>query len=100
MTYFVRGDNGPVDAEFCLEMDAWRDAKILAVSHGKEVGCLFPEDHDPRHPVDMKFHLSMHDAQGRLSIGWEELTESEMVARYEDGAQGAMLSSQFDFWYD
>jgi len=100
MTYFLRDDNGPFDLMAELELDAWREAMILSKNHGKEVGCLFPDDHDPRHPIDMRFHVTMHDRQGRLSVEWEDLTEAEMAARYEAGATGATLSSTFDFWWE
>lgn len=100
MTYFISDANGPIDLAWSLENDARRDAEILAVSHGKEVGCLFPDDHDPRHPADMRFRVSMHDRIGRTSDAWEELTEAEMAARYEAGATGALLSSTFDFWWE
>lgn len=100
MTYFTRDDSGPFDDDAEREHNAWRDRMILAATHGKEVGCLFPGDHEPGHPVDMRFHVSMHDRQGRLAEAWENLTEAEMVERYEAGATGAMLSSQFDFWWE
>jgi hypothetical protein len=100
MTYFLRDDNGPFDLMADLECDARREAMILAVNHGQEIGCLCPDDHDPRHPKDMRFRVSMDDTQGRRAEAWEELTEAEIEARYEAGATGASLSSSFDFWYD
>lgn len=99
MTYFLRDDNGPFDKMIDLEYAAAREIRITAVNHGQEIGCLYPDDHDPRHPVNMRFHVAMEDAQGRRSEGWEDLTEAEMAARYEAGATGAMLSSTFDFWW-
>jgi hypothetical protein len=100
MTYFLRDDNGPYDAFTEMEIDAIREAMIVAINHGKEIGCLFPDDHDPRHPKDMRFRVSMRDARGNASECWEELTETEMIDRYNAGATGAMLSSTFDFWWD
>jgi hypothetical protein len=100
VTYFIRADSDPWDADAERELDAWRECKILAVAHGQEIGCLFPDDHEPGHPISMRFRVSIRDAQGRRAQDWEELTEAEIQARYDAGATGASFSSQFDFWWD
>lgn len=103
MTYFVRSDDGPYDDMTGRELDAIRENMVRAANRGAVndgSGCLFPGDHDPRHPTDMRFCVSMRDAQGARCEEWEELTEAEIAARYVAGATSAMMSSQFDFWWE
>jgi hypothetical protein len=99
MTYFLRDDNGPYDTDSEREYDAVIEALILATNHGKEIGCLFPEIHDPRHPIDMTFHVRW------LNNDWQDLTESEIVKRIGVKENGTLnhafsASSQWDFWWE
>jgi hypothetical protein len=93
VTYFIRDDDGPFDEMAELEHEAWREAMILSKTHGKEIGCLFPDIHDPGHPKDMRFRVRMPDA-----TDWEYLDEEE-IRHYADG-RSFLASSQFDFWWE
>jgi hypothetical protein len=57
--------------------------------------CLFPDDHDPGHPVNMKFRLFPYTTDDRILL----LTEAEILDRLEAGERFS-CSSQFDFWQE
>lgn len=77
-------------------MDAEKDAAIAKMTEGTEVGCLFPDSHDPRHPADFRFHILMHHGSGE----WEDLTEEEIIGRVKETGHGFSHGSQWDFWWE
>ena len=105
MPITTNDETGPLDHDELDDIaaldaiEAEVEARILAKSDGQPTGCLFPNEHDPRHPVSMRFHVSMDDAQGRATPdGWEDLTEREILLRLK--AVSMLVSSQFHFWWD
>jgi hypothetical protein len=57
---------------------------------GGEPICLFPDDHEPGHPTDMKFRC--YDR-----VEWAELTEAEMVVKLSQ-CDELTCAHQFYHW--
>lgn len=97
MTYFIHDDTQVFDEPLGLVLEATREREVEAAGIGQELGCLFPEDHDPRHPKDMLFHCVVRLLSGGT---WNtDITEARMLELEEQG-HGVMTSSQFDFWWE
>ena len=55
--------------------------------------CLYPDDHAPGHPAEMKFHTL-----DTFTDTWADLTEAEMK-ELEEAGHHLWCSSKFDWWF-
>lgn len=78
-------------------LDREREEAIARAGEGKQIGCLFPDTHDPRHPMDMAFQVNLGN-----DTGWTNMTEQEIVRGLNrfGGRLSVVHGSQFSFWWE